>query len=42
MGWERKRGALVELNNLLLGDEDTSFNVISGDIQNFRKRSNIL
>ncbi|MCF6466681.1 GH36-type glycosyl hydrolase domain-containing protein [Clostridium sp. Cult2] len=32
MGWERKRGALVELNNLLSGDEDTSFNVISGDI----------
>ncbi len=25
MGWERKRGKLVELNNLLRNDEDTSF-----------------
>lgn len=25
IGWERKRGALVELNDLLLGCEDTSF-----------------
>lgn len=32
IGWERKRGALVEFNNLLLGDKDTSFNTISGDI----------
>lgn len=32
MGWERKRGALVEFNNLMLGEENTSFNVISGDI----------
>ena len=38
MGWERKRGALVELNNLLLGDEDTSFNVISGDITKLQEK----
>ena len=35
MGWERKRGALVEFNKLLLGEE-TSFNVISGDISNLQ------
>ena len=32
MGWERKRGALVEFNELLLGKEGTSFSTISGDI----------
>ena len=35
MGWERKRGALVEFNNLLLGEE-TSFNIISQDISNLQ------
>ncbi len=33
MGWERKRGALVEFNRLLLG-EDTTFNIISKDVSN--------
>ena len=32
MGWERKRGALVEFNNLLMGDNDTPYFIISGDI----------
>ncbi|WP_231701848.1 GH36-type glycosyl hydrolase domain-containing protein [Crassaminicella thermophila] len=32
MGWERKRGALVELNKLLTGSKDTSYSIISGDI----------
>ncbi|QZY55792.1 GH36-type glycosyl hydrolase domain-containing protein [Crassaminicella profunda] len=32
MGWERKRGALVEFNELLTGSKDTSYNVISGDL----------
>ena len=36
IGWERKRGALVELNNLLLGDENTSFKTISGDISSIK------
>ncbi len=36
MGWERKRGALVEFNNLLLGDKNTTFNVISGDISDIK------
>ncbi|MFN0116249.1 MAG: glucoamylase family protein, partial [Paracoccaceae bacterium] len=30
MGWERKRGKLIELNRLLRGAADTSFDVISG------------
>ena len=37
MGWERKRGALVEFNALLLGEE-TSFNIISGDISNLQEK----
>ncbi|NLY43378.1 MAG: glycosyl transferase [Clostridiaceae bacterium] len=32
MGWERKRGALVELNDLLRGRTDTSFCVVTGDL----------
>lgn len=32
MGWERKRGALVELNRLLQGDKNTSYKIICGDI----------
>ncbi|SHK33607.1 GH36-type glycosyl hydrolase domain-containing protein [Tepidibacter formicigenes] len=34
MGWERKRGALVEFNKLLTGSKNTSYSVISGDISN--------
>ncbi|MBC2579722.1 GH36-type glycosyl hydrolase domain-containing protein [Clostridium sp. DJ247] len=37
LGWERKRGKLVEFNNLIRGDKDTSYNVISGDINNLSK-----
>lgn len=32
MGWERKRGAIVEFNKLLRGCNDTSFTNISGDM----------
>ena len=32
MGWERKRGKLAELNRLLRGAKDTSFEVISGAV----------
>ncbi|MTI67917.1 MAG: glycosyl transferase [Firmicutes bacterium] len=32
MGWERKRGALIELNRLLKGFSDTSYTTISEDI----------
>ena len=31
MGWERKRGSLVEFNGLLMG-EDTTFDIISQDV----------
>ena len=31
MGWERKRGKLVEFNALLLGDSNTSYEIIIGD-----------
>lgn len=36
MGWERKRGALVELNELLLGGKETSYSTVSGSISNLR------
>lgn len=29
MGWERKRGAIIEFNDLLLGAENSGFNIIS-------------
>jgi len=32
MGWERKRGAILEFNRLLRGETDTGFSIISGDI----------
>ncbi|WP_032122287.1 GH36-type glycosyl hydrolase domain-containing protein [Clostridium amazonitimonense] len=32
LGWERKRGKLMEFNYLIRGDKNTSYNVISGDI----------
>lgn len=31
-GWERKRGALLEFNELLLGSENTSFSFFSNDL----------
>lgn len=31
MGWERKRGAIIEFNDLLLGSEDTGFHVLSSE-----------
>lgn len=36
MGWERKRGALVELNQLLSGEKNTSFSTIHGNISNIQ------
>ncbi len=32
MGWERKRGKLMELNRLLRGATDTSFEFVAGDV----------
>lgn len=36
MGWERKRGALVELNQLILGSKETSYIIQSGDISKLK------
>ncbi|MEY7999829.1 glucoamylase family protein [Clostridium sp. Mt-5] len=37
IGWERKRGKLMEFNSLIRGDNTTSYEVISGDIKNLYK-----
>ncbi|MBC8062787.1 MAG: cyclic beta 1-2 glucan synthetase [Clostridiaceae bacterium] len=37
MGFERKRGKLMEFNELLRGEENTSYNVISGNIKDLLK-----
>jgi cellobiose phosphorylase len=37
MGWERKRGKLMEFNYLIRGCNSTSYNVISGDLKNLCK-----
>lgn len=36
MGWEKKRGSLLEFNDLLLGDKDTNFNICSSDISKLK------
>lgn len=42
LGWERKRGKIVEFNLLLRGEENTSYNVISSDIKNLKKAKYII
>ncbi|MCM8709887.1 cyclic beta 1-2 glucan synthetase [Clostridium sp. SYSU_GA19001] len=42
LGWERKRGKLMEFNALLRGDNSTSYNVISGDINTLRKAKYVI
>lgn len=37
MGWERKRGKLEELNRLLLGDGETTFEEVIGDAELLRQ-----
>ena len=32
MGWERKRGKLMEFNRLLLGEDNTSYTTQVGDV----------
>ncbi|MBB6217860.1 cellobiose phosphorylase [Anaerosolibacter carboniphilus] len=36
MGWERKRGALVEFNELISGVKNTSYTIISSDISDLK------
>ncbi|WP_192929721.1 GH36-type glycosyl hydrolase domain-containing protein [Alkaliphilus serpentinus] len=42
MGWERKRGALVELNQLLKGSKSTSYQTITGNLGNFAELKYII
>lgn len=37
MGWERKRGKLMEFNALLRGDNNTTYNIISGDVSKLQR-----
>lgn len=37
MGWERKRGALLEFNEVLLGSKATSYSIVSKDIAKLPK-----
>ncbi len=37
LGWERKRGKLMEFNSLIRGDKNTSYDVISGDVTKLYK-----
>ncbi|MDW8800047.1 glucoamylase family protein [Clostridium sp. A1-XYC3] len=37
LGWERKRGKLIEFGALIRGDKNTSYNVVSSDISNLQK-----
>ncbi|GIM28762.1 cyclic beta 1-2 glucan synthetase [Clostridium polyendosporum] len=42
MGWERKRGKLMEFMSLLRGDKKTSYSVISSDIEPLTKAKYII
>ena len=42
MGYERKRGKLMEFNSLLRGDKTTSYNVISGSLKDISKAKYII
>ncbi|WP_294358516.1 glucoamylase family protein [uncultured Clostridium sp.] len=42
IGWERKRGKLVEFAALIRGDENTTYNVISGDLSPLKKAQYII
>ncbi|MDP4089580.1 MAG: glucoamylase family protein, partial [Bacillota bacterium] len=42
MGWERKRGKLVEFNSLLRGNRNTTYNIISGNIERLQKTKYVI
>lgn len=42
MGWERKRGKLMEFNLLLRGSKDTSYDMISGDIDKLQNTKYVI
>lgn len=37
MGWERKRGAIIEFNRLLCGNGDTGFGIVTGEVSQLPK-----
>lgn len=37
IGWERKRGKLMEFNKLIRGENNTTYDVISGDMSEIKK-----
>ncbi|MCY6356795.1 GH36-type glycosyl hydrolase domain-containing protein [Clostridium sp. ZS2-4] len=42
LGWERKRGKLMEFNQLIRGNNKTSYDVISGDISKLKKAKYVI
>ncbi|MCY6371123.1 GH36-type glycosyl hydrolase domain-containing protein [Clostridium ganghwense] len=42
LGWERKRGKLMEFNDLIRGSKKTSYDVISGNISELKKAKYIV
>ncbi len=42
IGWERKRGKLIEFNRLLRGAEDTTFSSFEGDLNILRKATFVI
>ncbi|AYD41465.1 cyclic beta 1-2 glucan synthetase [Clostridium fermenticellae] len=42
LGWERKRGKVMEFNELVKGSKNTSYDVVSGDINNLNKLKYII
>lgn len=42
LGWERKRGKIEEFNSLLLGNNNTGYNVISSNIKALRKAKYVI
>lgn len=42
LGWERKRGKLMEFNQLIRGNNKTSYDVISGDISSLKKAKYVI
>lgn len=42
LGWERKRGKLMEFNALIRGSKNTSYNVISSSIQHIKNAKYVI
>ncbi|TDT61306.1 GH36-type glycosyl hydrolase domain-containing protein [Fonticella tunisiensis] len=42
MGWDRKRGAVLEFNRLIKGDKNTTFSTITGNIENLKRAKYVI